>query len=433
MIELLSDKLNAPILSEYGEKVCQLWKLHNKYKSFRTEQSVIISTDEFRYYIETRFLSDGFINKCIQKISMLESEIIDFYISVDEDCYISEPIIAVVFSKVNVHNTIIKIYERWFDIKSLTFRTVHKLSPTQTYPAIIVQPHRDDEQITLTRNQKTGALFSENDGENSVLCTSKRLSPYEMDMIKCIDRISDKAYRIAYFLNKTNMTIVVRRLDDYNMTREAFLSVLFEKMKYGVITQKQAIEQLKPEDISLFTEYVFDADLKYEGFNVSQRATCGKAVFPWTDDRLITDSSIMLACEVHSELLDKLKKCCGAIFSRSGGYTSHEAVICNGLGIPCITGAYDLMINESKNIAYTSKEEINQGDVICFQNNNWGKTEQVFWEPKYKLACSENKIKQIEELVSFFSDTNVLKKYPLEFQFHIAKLIRALHNVGYGK
>ena len=204
-------------------------------------------------------------------------------------------------------------------------------------------------------------------------------------------------------------------------------------MKDKRITIEEFVSRIMPDDIAtLFDkQYQLSSANRYYGLQATPYPIVeGFAVFPWTNIHRITNQSIMIAMEATPEDIEKLRRCCGAIFVR-GGITSHGASICRCFEIPCIVGSNCAHLNEPEDCVLTSKgERILEGDRICICFDYWSKDGEFKVKNIYRSACSDDLVDQLQGMILRFSDSNALKNYSLEFQLHIARLIRSLRIIG---
>jgi len=431
MISLLSDLVIDKNSGElYGRLINQLIQV-NTSCLLNVEKSIVIDTRSFIKYQQERLLQNDIIDACMKLIPKLYSEKICVSISVVASCLMNDSEIVIRSSDANLKNVITMLYESWFSAKCASYRLVHHLSQESTFPAILIQPYCELQRSTITRHPVTGNIIRSGDGANMVHCTSPCLEKNELNMIEVIDRVIDMPCKIHYTIDFEGISI--RRLDEYSMTKEAKIRVLLDRMKDKRITIEEFVSRIMPDDIAtLFDkQYQLSSANRYYGLQATPYPIVeGFAVFPWTNIHRITNQSIMIAMEATPEDIEKLRRCCGAIFVR-GGITSHGATICRGFKISCIVGSSYVHLNESEDCVLTTEgERIIEGDRICICFDHWCKDGEFMVKNTYRSACSDDLLDQLQEMILRFSDSSVLKYYPLEFQLHIARLIRSLRIIG---
>ena len=341
--------------------------------SVTIEPSVIINTECFEEYLKNRILPEQIVKTCLEHFKRFNFAQVDIYISVYKDCMVNNTPITVSVSYATIYNAIVALYERWFDMKPFSRRTVLHLKPSDTYPAILFQPHREVELSTITRHPKTGILIRNGDGENIVHCSNATLTEDEEKMIKSIDSTLESPRKIMY-VQSIDGRCIIRRTVTYPMTVEAKLSYIFDRYEYGAVSRLKAVSLILPENIFMIDSrsYRLSSKNQYSGISTSSnRLAVGKAVFRWSNKLSVSNDSIFLADYYSDGDTDYLKKCVGGIFSH-GGMTSHEAYACRYLDIVGIVYATDLLFDmETQNVYTTKGETICEGDRICIADSKW--------------------------------------------------------------
>ena len=71
---------------------------------------------------------------------------------------------------------------------------------------------------------------------------------------------------------------------------------------------------------------------------------------------------------------EDLHACCCRYLTARGGMTSHAAVVAQGMGRACVSGAGDLRFDEVNNKVFVRDHELAEGDTITID----GGTGEVF-------------------------------------------------------
>ena len=142
-----------------GTVIHDLNTLVNNSLSIAIEPSFILDTGCFEEYQKKRILPDLIVQNCEKQFKKHNFNQMDMYLSVYKDCMMNITPITVSVSYSTLYNAIVSLYERWYDLKPRAKRTSLRLNPSDTYPAILFQPHRETELTTLTRHPKTGKLL----------------------------------------------------------------------------------------------------------------------------------------------------------------------------------------------------------------------------------------------------------------------------------
>ncbi len=412
-----------------GKLAFRLNQLASVQNDFQIEQSMVLTTDCFCDYMENRFLSDDIVKKCVSLLSQFHADKVDVYLSVYIDCLIDDRPKTVSFSYSGIHNAIREFYEGWFDAKPFAQRSVRHLAPSDTYPAILIQPHREHELSTVTINPKTGELMKSGGGGAIVHCSKSDLSEDEENMIKMVDQKSDLPGKIIYITNTSNGRITIRRILDYPLKADYLLNFIISKVKKGAFSKLKAISMIQPENIATFWRLhnTLVAKTIHIGLEAgSSWPAVGQAVFRWSEMSAITESSIYLAEEISPEDIPILEKCIGSVFSH-GGMTSHAAVVSRGLKKTCITRSRDLLFDWENKKAYTIQGEvIKEGTRICIEGNKWAIDGRIEQNEEYKAVCSTAIIQNVHNLLQPYFDPQAMKMLPIETQLHISELINAI-------
>ena len=426
---------SLPIKNAYQTDIKKVGKTIQELNTIATnsdfvtiESSVVLDTDCFESYVNTRILSDQIVRSCIEYCEKCGFTEVDMYLSVYKDCLINVTPISVSVSFSKIYNAIVSLYERWFDAKPASKRIVLRIDPSETYPSILIQPHREVELTTVTRHPGTGKLFRDEDGKYLVHCSKPKLTKAEERMIKAVDAIIGPPRKIVYVQN-TDGIYVIRRTIEYPMTAEARIYQVLDKYENGSISNLKAITLIKPDWIAKIIGHSYDLNAKnqYEGMAAGEiKIAVGKAVFRWSNASSIIGNSIFLADELEPDDIVLLGKCVGAVFSR-GGMTSHGATACRGLGIACITCSSDLIINRENQKSFIAMgEEIHEGDRICIADSKWSVGGEIIIDDIYKSACSDKMMGKFRKLILPYYNSQETKKLPIELQFHISDLLRTL-------
>jgi len=140
----------------------------------------------------------------------------------------------------------------------------------------------------------------------------------------------------------------------------------------GLLTKKEAVMKIDPNQLDHLLHKRLDpiaqekAEVLAKGLPASPGAAVGKVVF--TADRarelaLEGEKVILVRTETSPEDIEGMNAAQGILTSR-GGMTSHAAVVCRGMGTPCVAGCSDALIDEGKKICKIGDVEIKEMDSI---------------------------------------------------------------------
>lgn len=155
-------------------------------------------------------------------------------------------------------------------------------------------------------------------------------------------------------------------------TAAAALHIAIEMEKEGLITKKEAVGRIDPEQLDQLLHPQFDKNVSYDviakGLNASPGAAVGEAVFSAEDAVDVAEAGrkcVLVRWETNPDDLAGMIAAEGILTSH-GGKTSHAAVIARGMGAPCVCGVESLKIDAEKKEAQISGTDIiiKEGDII---------------------------------------------------------------------
>ena len=169
-------------------------------------------------------------------------------------------------------------------------------------------------------------------------------------------------------------------------TANAALKIAVDLVNEGMITEKEAVLRVEPNQLDQLLHPNFDqAKLKAakpvaKGLAASPGAATGKVVF--TADRAVEmheageKDLILVRLETSPEDIDGMNVCHGILTVR-GGMTSHAAVVARGMGTCCVAGCGELVVDEeAKEFKDLQGNVYHEGDYISLD----GSTGNVYGE-----------------------------------------------------
>lgn len=169
-------------------------------------------------------------------------------------------------------------------------------------------------------------------------------------------------------------------------TANAALKIAVDLVDEGMITEKEAVLRVEPNQLDQLLHPNFDEEkLKSAtpiatGLAASPGAATGKVVF--TAERAVElhnageKDLILVRLETSPEDIDGMTVCHGVLTVR-GGMTSHAAVVARGMGTCCVAGCGELVVDETNKIFRTKEgKEYHEGDWISLN----GSTGKVYGE-----------------------------------------------------
>ena len=168
-------------------------------------------------------------------------------------------------------------------------------------------------------------------------------------------------------------------------TATAALQIAVDLVNEGMITEKEAVLRVEPNQLDQLLHPNFDPEkLKQakpiaQGLAASPGAATGKVVFT-AEETLEKHNAgekdlILVRLETSPEDIDGMHVCHGILTVR-GGMTSHAAVVARGMGTCCVSGCSEISVNEAEKTFTVNGNTYHDGDWISLD----GTTGKVYGE-----------------------------------------------------
>jgi pyruvate, orthophosphate dikinase len=156
---------------------------------------------------------------------------------------------------------------------------------------------------------------------------------------------------------------------------QAMVKIAVDMHHEGVLSEREAILRLDPEQLNELLHPVFEPNAKREviatGLAASPGAAVGRVVFTPGDAvqwAARGEDVILVRDETSPEDIEGMKDA-RAILTARGGMTSHAAVVARGMGKCCVTGCSDLVIDYAHREFHVDVEGrgtviVREGDLI---------------------------------------------------------------------
>jgi pyruvate, orthophosphate dikinase len=159
-------------------------------------------------------------------------------------------------------------------------------------------------------------------------------------------------------------------------TAAAALKTAVDMVAEGLITKREALGRIDPEQLDQLLHPCLDPRAPYDvlatGLNASPGAAVGQVVFD-ADTAEARGSAgepvILVRWETNPDDIHGLIKAQGVVTSH-GGMTSHAAVVARGMGKPCIAGAADLEIDAAAKMFKVGDTVVREGDWITMDGTS---------------------------------------------------------------
>ena len=300
------------------------------------------------------------------------------------------------------------VFRSWNNPRAITYRRLNDI-PSDWGTAVNVQEMVFGNMgedcgtgVAFTRNPATGEnkIFGEYlmnaQGEDVVagVRTPEHIAKLESTNKKAYDDFIMYANKLErHYRDMQDMEFTIEHgklffLQTRNgkRTANAALKIAVDLVNEGMITEKEAVLRVEPNQLDQLLHPNFNAEKLQAanpiatGLAASPGAATGKIVF--TAERAVELSKegekdlILVRLETSPEDIDGMTVCHGVLTVR-GGMTSHAAVVARGMGTCCVAGCGDIVVSEeNKTMSLPNGNEYHEGDWISLD----GSTGKVYGE-----------------------------------------------------
>ena len=313
-------------------------------------------------------------------IRFLVDEFKKLYVSLAGVDFPSDP-------KVQLIEAVKAVFRSWNNDRAKFYRKMNNI-PDEWGTAVNIQ-----EMVygNLNENSGTGVVFSRNpasgddelygeylmnaQGEDIVagVRTPRSINTLKEVNSKCYDELFDICKRLErHYKDMQDMEFTIENGKLYMLqtrngkrTGKAAIKIVVDLIKENIITKEEGILRITSSDIDSMLHRVFDEnelnsrEVVTKGLAASPGAGSGKIYFNAKDVKSAYDKGerniVLVRLETSPEDIEgmNLSK---AVVTVRGGMTSHAAVVARGMGIPCVSGCENLLIDEAnKTIIYNGK------------------------------------------------------------------------------
>jgi pyruvate,orthophosphate dikinase len=168
-------------------------------------------------------------------------------------------------------------------------------------------------------------------------------------------------------------------------TGPAAVRIAVEMVEEGLLNKKEAVLRVDPQQLDQLLHPVLDPASKKtltllaKGLPASPGAAVGTIVFTADDavEKAKTAPVLLVRKETVPDDIHGMEVAKGILTSR-GGMTSHAAVVCRGMGTPCVAGAEAFNVNQHKGEVTVTVN----GKTVTLREGDWlsldGSTGEVF-------------------------------------------------------
>ncbi len=297
------------------------------------------------------------------------------------------------------------VFRSWWNPRAEHYRRMNKI-PDDLGTAVNVQAmvfgNMGDKCATgvgFTRNPATGEnkfygeFLINAQGEDVVagIRTPKPIAELEQVMpqayaqLREITGMLERHYRDVQDFEFTieNEKLYMLQTRNGKRTGPAAVRIAVDMVDEGLITKEEAVMRVEPNQLDQLLHPVLDPGSKKSltrianGLPASPGAAVGHVVF--TADEAVEQAKkqpvILVRKETVPDDIHGMEVSKGILTAR-GGMTSHAAVVARGMGAPCVAGAEELAVDETKKQVTVRKtgQVLKEGDWISID----GSTGEVF-------------------------------------------------------
>ena len=311
----------------------------------------------------------------------------DLYKKLVKEDFPAEPLLQLM-------QAVTAVFRSWHNKRAIVYRQMNNI-PDNLGTAVNVQ-----EMVygNLSETSLTGVAFSRNpangedklygeylvkaQGEDIVAGVRTPLSIDRLEKengkiyneLKDYSKLLEKHYKDMQDMEFTveNGKLYMLQTRNGKRTPMASLNIAIDMAKEGLITEKEALMRLEPNDISGMLHKSFDmnvlAKLKpvTKGLPASPGAVSGQICFNTEEVKEKYNKkihTILVREETSPEDIEAMKYADGILTVR-GGMTSHAAVVARGIGKCCISGCENALVDEKKRIMIIGDKQFTNDDYL---------------------------------------------------------------------
>jgi pyruvate,orthophosphate dikinase len=315
--------------------------------------------------------------------------------------------------QVQLNMAIEAVFRSWYNPRAQTYRRLNKISDdlgTAVNVQTMVFGNLGDTSGTgvgFTRNPATGAkefygeFLMNAQGEDVVagVRTPVPIKELEKIMPEVYNQLREFTTRLEqHYKDVQDFEFTIQDGKLYMLqtrngkrTGPAAVRIAVEMEHEGLLTQKEALLRVEPEQLNQLLHPVLDEskplNVLVTGLPASPGAAVGHVVFTADDAVVIgkTEPVILVRGETVPDDIHGMEVAVGILTSR-GGMTSHAAVVTRGMGKPCVAGCGGADVDEKNKVLKIGTTVLKEGDWISLDGSTGrvieGKCDLVEPDPK---------------------------------------------------
>lgn len=284
------------------------------------------------------------------------------------------------------------VFDSWNNQRAIVYRRINKI-PDDLGTAVNIQcmafGNMGDDcgtGVAFTRNPSTGEklLYGEflvnAQGEDVVagIRTPMPISKLKEELPGVYQQFVDTCNKLEHhYRDLQDIEFTVEKGTLYMLqtrngkrTARAAVKVAVDMVNEGLISKKEALLRVDPEQINQLLHRQIDNSVKMEaiaqGLPASPGAACGKVVFDADIAEKLGEAGekvVLVRTETAPDDIHGIVYAQGVLTSR-GGMTSHAAVVARGMGKPCVCGCESVKIDTDANLFMVGDLVVKAGEII---------------------------------------------------------------------
>lgn len=291
------------------------------------------------------------------------------------------------------------VFKSWNNKRAITYRRLNHI-PDDIGTAVNVQTmafgnsgENSGTGVGFTRNPSTGEkehygeYLINAQGEDVVagIRTPHPIDDLKKDIPKAYDellKVYDKLEKHYKDMQDFEFTIEDGRLfilqtRNGKRTAQAAVKIAVDMVNEGLITKKEAVLRVDPEQLNQLLHKQLDplakekGEVMTKGLPASPGAAVGEIVLTADKAKNLAEEGkklILVRTETSPEDIEGMNAAQGILTAR-GGMTSHAAVVARGMGKCCVSGASDVVVDETKGKVTINGIVLKESDTITLDGN----------------------------------------------------------------
>jgi pyruvate,orthophosphate dikinase len=290
------------------------------------------------------------------------------------------------------------VFESWNNARAIKYREMNDI-PHDLGTAVNVQAmvfgntgDKSGSGVGFTRNPSTGSMefygeyLPNAQGEDVVagIRTPLKLTELKKNMPKIYDQLKNITDRLEqhykdmqdFEFTIEEGTLYMLQTRNGKRTGAAAVKVACDMVKEKLITPMEAVLRVEPQQLDQLLHPVFAAQNTFQviakGLPASPGAAVGRIAFTSEEAVKLAEKkerSILVRTETCPDDIHGMEVSQGILTAR-GGMTSHAAVVARGMGVPCVAGSGDIILDEEKRtVTFLDGKVLKGGDFISLDGS----------------------------------------------------------------